>query len=274
MDPLTIYGQRPQPEETPEFLSAKFAELEDELSKIPAEKKVGWISATEKCPTLVAESHRLMFLRCEVFNVKEAAARICKYWDKRIELFGEVLAFKPLHVGLYTKTVKIQKKMRIGAIVFADLSAFKGYNHTSDERYGVARSAWYVLHNILEGNDTVQKLGVVVIAYPHHAKISYLDKKLMKMNMESITGCIPVRMGSFHICHPPWFFGNIIFPLIKVIMPDRMKKRIRVHSGSREKVLDSLEKFGLERTVLPSDIGGDVILDTDGWLQECKKKGL
>eukprot|EP00985_Skeletonema_marinoi_P034650 scaffold44495_cov139-Skeletonema_marinoi.AAC.3 len=302
MDPLTIYGQRPQPEETPEFLSAKFAELEDELSKIPAEKKVGWISATEKCPALVAESHRLMFLRCEVFNVKEAAARICNYWDKRIELFGEVLAFKPLHVGgtegalhensentkedadrvrftwkgLYLGFIRPTMTHDTGgrAIVFADPSAFKGYNHTSDERYGVARSTWYVLHNILEGNDTVQKLGVVVIAYPHHAKISYVDRKLMKMNMESITGCIPVRMGSFHICHPPWFFGNIIFPLIKVIMPDRMKKRIRVHSGSQEKVLDSLEKFGLERSVLPSDIGGDVILDTDGWLQECKKKGL
>lgn len=57
-------------------------------------------------------------------------------------------------------------------------------------------------------------------------------------------------------------------------MPPAMRKRIRVHDGSQELVLESLKKFGLDRTVLPSDIGGDVLLDTDAWLQECKKKGL
>ena len=81
-------------------------------------------------------------------------------------------------------------------------------------------------------------------------------------------------MGGFHICNPPWFFGHIIFPIIKLIMPPAMRKRIRVHDGSQELVLESLKKFGLDRTVLPSDIGGDVLLDTDAWLQECKKKGL
>jgi len=301
-DPLTMYGQRPQPEETPEFLSAKYAELEEELSKIPTEKKQGWTSANLKCPLLTNESHRLMFLRCEVFNVKEAAKRICNYWDKRIELFGEVLAYKPLHVGgangaLHENSENTQqdadrvrftwKGLYLGfirplmthdtggrAIVYTDPSVLKGYNHTVEERYGVVRSIWYVLHSILEGDDTVQKLGVVVIGYPHHAKLSYVDRKLMKMNMESITGCIPVRVSAFHICHPPWFFGHVIFPLIKVIMPERMRKRLRVHSGSEEKVLEQLKKFGLDREVLPSDIGGDVILDMDGWLQESKKKGL
>ena len=209
-----IYWQRSQPEETSEFLTAKYAELEDELSKIPTAQKQGWISATEKCPSLVSveSGHRLMFLRCEVFNVKEAAERICKYWDKRIELFGDVLAYKPLHVGgengalhensentpqdanmvkftwkgLYLGFMRPTLTSDTGgrALIFADPSAFKGYNHNADERYGVARSIWYVLHNLLEGNDTVQKLGVVVIAYPHHTKISYVDRKLMKMNME------------------------------------------------------------------------------------------
>eukprot|EP00574_Skeletonema_japonicum_P012968 CAMPEP_0201713528 /NCGR_PEP_ID=MMETSP0593-20130828/339_1 /ASSEMBLY_ACC=CAM_ASM_000672 /TAXON_ID=267983 /ORGANISM="Skeletonema japonicum, Strain CCMP2506" /LENGTH=303 /DNA_ID=CAMNT_0048202685 /DNA_START=23 /DNA_END=934 /DNA_ORIENTATION=+ len=301
-DPLTIYGQRPQPIETPEFLSTKYTELESELSKIPPEKKTAWTYATQNCPLLVGESHKLMFLRCEVFHVKEAAERICKYWEKRVELFGNVLAYKPLHVGgtqgalhehsnntpedadrvrftwkgLYLGFMKPTMTHDTGgrAIVFADPSAFRGYNHSTEERYGVARSIWYILHHILEGNDDVQKLGIVVIGYPHNAKISYVDRKLMKMNMEGITGCIPVRMGAFHICHPPWFFEKVVFPIIKVVMPDRMRKRLRTHCGSQEKVLESLKKFGLEREVLPSDIGGDVILDVDGWLQECKKKGL
>jgi len=68
----------------------------------------------------------------------------------------------------------------------------------------------------------------------------------MKMNMESISGCLPVRMGAFHIVHPPWFFGKIVFPIMKIVMPERMRKRVRVHWGWGEKVLNNLKEFGLD----------------------------
>lgn len=46
------------------------------------------------------------------------------------------------------------------AILFVDPSRLSGYNkNNDDERLGVARALWYVMHNILEGNDVVQKLG-------------------------------------------------------------------------------------------------------------------
>ena len=61
---------------------------------------------------------------------------------------------------------------------------------------------------------------------------------------------------------------------MKLVMPERMRKRVKVHTGSTEKVLDHLNEFGLSREVLPSEIGGDVIIDTDAWLQEMKNKGL
>ena len=81
--------------------------------------------------------------------------------------------------------------------------------------------------------------------------------------MESISGCLPVRVGGFHVCHPPWFFGKVFFPIMKVIMPARLSRRIRVHVGTEEKVLENLKQFGLERNVLPSDVGGEVILESD-----------
>mmetsp|Transcript_10935 Transcript_10935/g.22871 ORF Transcript_10935/g.22871 Transcript_10935/m.22871 type:complete len:119 (-) Transcript_10935:578-934(-) len=65
---IAIYGQQPPKEETPEFLSSSFAELDRELDNLPEEKKAGWLKAKEKCPELVGEGHRLMFLRCEVFR--------------------------------------------------------------------------------------------------------------------------------------------------------------------------------------------------------------
>lgn len=114
---------------------------------------------------------------------------------------------------------------------------------------------------------------MVVVAHPKHVKLSFLDRKLIKMNSESISGCLPVRIGGIHICHPPWFFGKI-FPILKMVLPERMRKRIRVHSGKEEKVLKDLEGFGLRREGLPAEIGGDVILDMESWMREMKSRGL
>ena len=71
MDAINLYGQRSQPEETPDFLSTSHQSLLVEIDKLPDETKAGWWMAQERChPTMVGEEHRLMFLRCELFDVK------------------------------------------------------------------------------------------------------------------------------------------------------------------------------------------------------------
>lgn len=71
MDAINLYGQRSQPEETPDFLSTSQQSLLVEIDKLPDETKAGWWMAQERChPTMVGEEHRLMFLRCELFDVK------------------------------------------------------------------------------------------------------------------------------------------------------------------------------------------------------------
>lgn len=299
-----IYGQKSQPNETPDFLAASQSSLAEEIDKLPHDKKAGWIRAVKRCPDLVGDDHRLMFLRCEVFDAKLAAARICKYWNRRIELFGENRAFRPLHIGrdgalssdegsehddpdevMVRLTIK---GLRMGfirptethddggrALIFGDPSKLVSYDKNNPgEREGVARAVWYALHSILEGNDIVQRVGMVAIAWPQHAKLHFVDRKLMKMNLDSMTGCIPIRLGGFHVCQPPWFFGKVVFPIMKMFMSERMRKRVRIHSGSEEKVLEDLKAFGLGKEVLPTEIGGDVILDTDKWMNDVKSRGL
>ena len=84
MDSNNIYKQTPTPNETPALIKTKLAEFESALDKIDLEKKRGCIMAKERCPGECNETFRLVFLRCEVFNVKRAVDRFVKYWNTRI----------------------------------------------------------------------------------------------------------------------------------------------------------------------------------------------
>lgn len=97
-------------------------------------------------------------------------------------------------------------------------------------RESMTRSMWYVMHTALEDQMTQQK-GIVFIAYPRNGKLATFDRALAKMNSDSVKGCLPSRIGVIHICHPPSFF-YLIFPIFKIFMGERLRRRFRVHGGS------------------------------------------
>lgn len=63
-----VYGQT-HPEETPELIITKLKEFQDELGTLDADVTKSLRKAEEKCPDLLDDDFKLMFLRCEVFNV-------------------------------------------------------------------------------------------------------------------------------------------------------------------------------------------------------------
>jgi hypothetical protein len=64
-----IYGQC-HPMETHELIQSKFEEFEAELLTLPTTQTASLGMAQEKCPELLDTDFKVMFLRCEVFNVK------------------------------------------------------------------------------------------------------------------------------------------------------------------------------------------------------------
>lgn len=155
------------------------------------------------------------------------------------------------------------------SILFADPSKLdpKAY-----EAKSMCRAFWYVLHSLLENKET-QKKGVIFLVWPHNASLKNVDKKLIKMNADSMKSCIPLRVSAIHMCHPPRIF-SYVFPILKFFMGEIIKKRIRVHSGSTEKVLGYLEECGLTKDILPSELGGEVPIDMKKWIQERRDAGL
>jgi hypothetical protein len=70
-----VYGQL-HPVETPELIARKRVEFEDELKRVPDHEKICLMQAEEKCPELLTDDFKLMFLRCEVFQAKVTHASV------------------------------------------------------------------------------------------------------------------------------------------------------------------------------------------------------
>lgn len=209
-------------------------------------------------------------------DLQLAALRLAKYWEKRLEIFGPSRAFQPLTQKQALKddavamsygffTLMPVKEPSGRALVFIDPSK---QDKSKYERESMARCLWYVIHVALEDEET-QKKGLVGLLYPKKAKLTQLDRALAKLNMEAMKGCLPIRVSAMHLCHPPTFF-RIVFPIFKLFMGERIVKRFRVHSGSEGAVLEKLASFGLSKDLVPTELGGNVVLDHKAWVAERK----
>jgi CRAL/TRIO domain len=279
-----VYGQV-HPIESDELVQRKLQELETHLAEIAkTAAAAAYGEAQTKCPQLIANDFKLVFLRCEQFNAKLATERFVQYWEKRVEIFGAERAFLPLTLQTTSGALDEDDKaaLRHGfvrlvpakdpvgrAILFADSSRQEA---NKNDRLRTVRAMWYVMHAALEDVET-QKVGVVLISDPRKAKFSQTDSKLDQLMISSIRGCLPVRVSGIHLCHMPTFF-SIIFPIIKVFLGQKLRQRITLHQGSVEHVLDRLQAYGLTRDHLPEQLGGTVPLDQEKWVDDRMKAGL
>ena len=194
-----------------------------------------------------------------------------------MELFGEEKAFRKLSQAEALRddqtALKIGFQRDLGvadpsgrALIYADPSRLDSSKYP---RESMVRALFYTVQKVLESRPDAQKHGVVLVAYPHHAKLGQLDRKLMKTNAAIMKGAMPVRISGIHICNPPAFF-QLIYPIIKLLLGERLRKRINLHAGNEGHIHERLSKFGLTKDHLPVDLGGNVVLDHEKWLAELR----
>lgn len=221
-----------------------------------------------------------MFLRCEVFRADRAAKRLVRYWSTRLAIFGPHRAYLPLtldgalkddfialSLGFMVSTERTDHQNR--RIIYGDPAKL---NSALYDRDSMVRALWYAVHAALE-DDTTQRKGAVLMLNHRDVHPSQFDPELVRLCAESLRGCIPLRIGTIHLFHLPYFV-NYIAPLFKYLLGERLWSRIAIHDGEDEAVLAGLEGCGVPRENVPAEVGGGCDLNQTIWLAERTEKGL
>jgi len=263
IDANNIYKQSPTPTETDILINESLTRFNSMLETIDDDEKHGYLMAKEKCPDLCGESFKLIFLRCEVFNVEKSVRRFVKYWNTRLEVFGDELAFLPMtldgamqndvdHISLqYLQLAKDTTDPYGRALLLFDFNV-EGDDTISSE--SLLRVVWYQVHQALI-KESVQKQGVVVYVRCLYSMADWRPS-LSKQIVQAGRGILPVRFAGMHFMNPPTFL-SIIMRFVKPLVGKELRYRFYTHSGSVDNVLETLDKFSLgSRELLPVSYGG------------------
>jgi len=287
---------------------ALLPELEKEMAAIPEPEKEAYLEATRRCPKLVNDDHKRGFLLRENFNTKVrecvqnrlthgratlprrkhtlsvrfimtvllsisqlAAKRLARHWQYKLKLFGPTKCFLPMTLrGAMSDDVValsqgfaqlLPTKDAHGRLVMFWYPSVKPMSKES-----MFRALWYLLH-VANENPSDRRCGIVLLLCPKNAGRNRFDPSSHRESMHLAQDCSSNITRAFHLCHPAPMYHLYSFVHKHQLGPS-LRKRLKVHSGSTESVLDSLSKFGLKREGLPSEMGGDLKLDPVRWLWE------
>lgn len=206
--------------------------------------------------------------------------RYVKYWEQRLETFGPDKAFTPLTltsalrddtIPLYLSSMQIIRRQSPSRdILYFDPSKLDKTLYTRDS---ACRALWYWFHAMLE-DEQVQKRGIIILNYNANFSLRNRDPTLTKLCLRTVQGILPIRMSAIHGCHAPLMYSCLI-SFILVFVGERVRQRILAHNGSQESVLCTLRTtYGIQLEDIPTDMGGNRVLDVAAWLNERKRDGL
>ena len=277
--PRVVAGQY-HPIESPELIARKLIEFQVEVDKIPTDEKQCLLMAEKRCPDLLTDELKLMFLRCDVFHARLAALRYVEYWNKRCELFGDPLAFEPLCLDTHLNSPADQTALATGlfnlfevngrVVSFERLHTYR-LDQTTRESY--MKIVFYLSHVALENEET-QKRGIIVFSYPRGVDLAkQKDLKMLRL-ASTLKGAIPVRLSAYHCCHPPHWL-RFFLPLVRLLLGKKLSQRLIFHTGSDDDVLAILKrKYGFCPEDLPVEIGGERLLDMTPFYEARRAAGM
>ena len=253
--------------------------LQLELDKIPPERKEAYVQAKLKCPDELSDVKRLAFLEHEEGNVLLAAERITRYWEFRLELFGEDRCYLPMTLtgAMHDEMLAIAGGIGYQLLPTTDASG-RGIIHSCSKNRDLSKfsmkqefkALFYYLHCMMENDDTRRKGFIQMVDGRHMRRESYSGDWPRYISM--LEAALPIVPRAVHICYPSNTLYYIIMPVLSRFIPKHIRLRQNMHHGfTIDEVLKSLSKFGLYPDRIHSDLGGHVKIDINQFLFDRMK---
>ena len=248
--------------------------LEQEIAALPISQTKSYRRAQRQCPDEVSDRRKMAFVEFDNGSVKEAAVRICKYWEERLSAFGPDRAFLPMTLAGAMKdevvpmiNFPIWRRLPVTdaagrAILYGETSR-RDFTKYSPEQE--VRAMMYMLETMCEDDDLRRK-GYVAIYNAENVQQHQTDRALTRQHIVLLENVYPIRTRASHICHPTKFMFYMFLPVVKIFMPKEIRLRLKIHYGDTEKVLRELDGFCLPRDRVPDCLCGDLHYDMNQWV--------
>ncbi|CAB9501769.1 tocopherol transfer protein-like [Seminavis robusta] len=253
-----IHGMA-QESHDPENINELLEQLEQEIRKIPNRK------AYEKAKYLNEEyvtgrEFRLLFLRCEKFDVKSSAQRIVTHLENKMDMFGGGPALaRKLRLSDLNEDDDV-KALKSGAwqlLPECDASGrlVVAFSPTCIDGSLAAkchqRAFMLFIMSILQTEDA-QKKGIVIVMWWSGHSLLQVQQSLFTQAqlMKKLRPGIPRRVAGVHFllsqkCLRPLVGG------IRWFLHEELRARIRVHFGDFEQLKFALQTFGISTDRFP-----------------------
>jgi len=269
-----LHGINTEREEDPLLLQSDIVSMQKYLDM--AKKGTVYEEAESINPDYVNDRQfRLLFLRADRYDAKEAAERMIRFFALKKELFGRERLCEPITLDdfdsddmecLNSGYLQVSPhRDTAGRIVMIGLGKLR----KSNSKRTSSRVSFYTFMAALESEEA-QKVGFVCIYY-------LLDAS----NFASVTGklraTIPVCFAGIHVCYND--ITQYARAATGVYALNRQSKvRFRPHYGSHMECQYALTTFGIPQDALPVSSSGEMSIDRHlRWIEtrrriEAKRK--
>ena len=210
--------------------------------------------------------------------VQRAASQLARYWKVREHMFNGAhpdTAFLPMtQVGALTPAgASLLTTRRIWQLLPQTDTSGRSIvyfvpgrkNYSEHSFYEELAGLWYLIETVMEDPDR-RRCGVVMLMDLRGYTRQHTSRGAFS-GLTDLTSALPIScFKAVHACYPSSLVNHVIFPIIKRLSPREIRLRTVLHHGSVNEVLTSLSGYCLPPECVPTDLGGQLVVDSPSWM--------
>ena len=109
--------------------------------------------------------------------------------------------------------------------------------------------------------------GLVIVSYLQDMTIWDYDHGLYDQFHFFTRNCWPVKIAARHVCYASSYFLKVIKLIVNAMLDKHGRSRVLMHDVATEsELLDVLCSYGIEKYMMPTEMGGAVLLNQAEWI--------